>query len=160
VHTSRDLSRVSARLVDARVRLERALRGLTATNGCLGVKPEQAQCASRLLIEASIRSLRIAYTIEDTSAEVFQLQTSVLECLALGRLEPECTDPAAKRRPRIILTPRTIPARAFLHCRRSSARDRIASVPTPRRRARAAAVDAPRRISRGRAPPSASTCPL
>lgn len=160
VRTSRELCRVSARLADAKVRLERALRGLTATSGCFGAKPEQAECASRLLIEASVRSLRIACRIEDTSAEVFQLHTGVLECLDLGRLEPERADPAAKRRPRIILTPRTIPAREFLLCHRSSARDRIASVPTPRRRARVASADAPRRISRGRAPPSASTCPL
>jgi hypothetical protein len=160
VRTSRDLDRVSARLADARVRLDRALRGLTATSGYAGPKLEQTECASRLLTEAGLRSLRIAFSIDETSAEVFQLHTAVLECLQLGRLEPEPAAPAAKRLPRIILTPRTIPAREFLLCRRSSARDRIASVPTPRRRARVAAADAPRRISRGRAPPSGSTCPL
>jgi len=160
VRTSRDLRRATARLMEAAIRLRRAARRLSETSRCIGAEPERAGQAPELLSDASRRWDAIAELLYQTLEETFDLRIGVREGLEIGELVPERTGPAAKRLPRILLAPRTISAREFLLCRRSSARDRIALLPTPRRRARIAAVDAPRRISRGRAPPPASTCTL
>lgn len=158
VRTARDLHRAHVRLLHVIVRLKRAARRLTETSRCIEAEPERAAYASALLDDASRRWDAMVRLFETTVVQFVDLRVGVCEGLEYGELVPE--DPAVRRRPRIILAPRTISARAFLLFRRSSARARIASVPTPRRRARIAAVDAPRRISRGRAPPPASTCTI
>jgi len=157
VRTARDLHRAHLRLLNVIVRLKRAARRLREVSRCIDAEPERAGHVSELLSDASQRWDAMVRLFETTIVQFVDLRVGVLAGLAFGELVPE-PNPAARRGPRIILAPRTIAARAFLLFRRSSARARIASVPTPRRRARIAAVDAPRRISRGRAPPLASIC--
>jgi hypothetical protein len=159
IRTTRDLQRLSARLTGATARLARAVRGVGETAESLRLEPERAREAPRLLIDATTRWLVVAVALDNASAQLLSVQEGVLEGLCSGELTPEAG--ATKRLPRIIVTPRVISAREFLLCRRSSARDRIASIPARRRRtACRATTDAPRRISRGRAPPLSSTCVL
>ncbi len=159
IRTTRDLQRLSARLTGATARLARAVRYVGATTESLALEPERASEAPRLLIDATARWIQVAIALDDTSAQLLSVQEGVLEGLCSGELTPEAE--ATKRLPRIVVTPRVISARQFLLCRRSSARDRIASIPARRRRtACRATTDAPRRISRGRAPPLSSTCLL
>jgi len=129
------------------------------TSESMRLEPERACGAPRLLIDATARWVLVAVALDNTSAQLLSLQEGVLEGLCSGEITPEAE--ATKRLPRIVVTPRVISARDFLLCRRSSARDRIASIPARRRRtACRATTDAPRRISRGRAPPLSSTCLL
>jgi hypothetical protein len=159
IRTTRDLQRLSKRLTGATVRLSRAARGVGETAQSLLLEPERMSGAPRLLIDATARWLLVAMALDDASAQLLSVQEGVLEGLCSGEITPEAE--ATKRLPRIAVTPRVISAREFLLCRRSSARDRIASIPARRRRtACRATTDAPRRISRGRAPPLASTCLL
>jgi hypothetical protein len=140
-------------------RLARAVHCVGETTEALRLEPERASGAPPLLIDATARWIRAAVALDHTSAQLLSVQEGILAGLCSGELTPEAE--AAKRLPRITVTPRVISAREFLLCRRSSARDRIATIPARRRRtACRATTDAPRRISRGRAPPLSSTCLL
>jgi hypothetical protein len=158
IRTTRDLQRLSARLTGATARLARAVRCLDETTESLRLEPERASGAPLLLIEATHRWVLVAVALDDASAQLLSVEEGVLEGLCSGELTPEAE---SVKLPRIAVTPRVISAREFLLCRRSSARDRIASIPARRRRtACRATTEAPRRISRGRAPPLSSTCLL
>ncbi|HEX6160777.1 MAG TPA: hypothetical protein VF111_11465 [Thermoanaerobaculia bacterium] len=159
VRTTRDLHRLSGRLIDATKRLERAARGLGETSVAVLRAPEQAGQVPRLLFEATQRWGGTAALLADVSEHLFALQEAVLHELEVGHLVPEPQQP--KRRPRIATAPRINPAREFLLCRRARAHDRVASIPARRRRtACPATTEAPRRICRGRAPPVVSNCLL
>lgn len=157
VRATRELHRLSARLIAASVRLERAVRGLHETSDAVLLDPRRAREVPRLLAHATERWLRTAMALEEVSSELFALQESLLDDLESGRLAPETETP--RRRIRIVRRPSFV--RAFLRCRRSCAHDRIASLPARRRRtACRATTDAPRRICRGRAPPLLANCLL
>ena len=159
IRTTRDLQRLAARLQGAMRRLEEATHGFAETTDTLLREPEQIADAPRLLMDATGRRLLTAMALSDTSAQLCTVQEELLEDLLSGAIVPERETP--KRLPRIVAVPRLISARDFLLCRRSSAHDRIASIPARRRRtACRPAADAPRRISRGRAPPPVSNCLL
>lgn len=162
IRTSRRLYRASFGLLEAQARLSSAVRGLDTITEAARQAPEQAAEVPWLLLEATQRWVNLAGELAVMSNHLYGLHTDVTAGLKSGELVPEPLEPAAARRPRIIVTPRIISARAFLLHRRKSALDRIASIPARRRpAARISSTDAPRRISRGRAPPpSASTCRL
>jgi hypothetical protein len=153
IRTWRTLRRASDSLIEASIRLDVAV--------CIMLKPERADAAPELLNDATWRWIDASEDFRKVSAQLGELQAHLLESLEQGLIQPEPDEPAADRRPRIRIVPPAIPARSFLIYRRSTARDRIASVPLRRRpTAPAATGDAPRQISRGRAPPSASNCLL
>ncbi|HEY0158212.1 MAG TPA: hypothetical protein VGF28_13090 [Thermoanaerobaculia bacterium] len=159
IRTSRDLHRLSARLLDVCDRLRRAARCLGETTDSMTLAPERIHDAPRLLTEATLRWLLTARALSDSSSVIFTLHEGLLQDLRSGALTAEAETP--RRLPRIITVPRIISARDFLLCRRSSAHDRIATIPVRRRRtACRRTTDAPRRISRGRAPPRFSNCLL
>src|SRR5215203_215527 len=154
IATSRKLHRLSCRVQDAHAHLCSASRDLDAIAESASRAPELAAEVPMLLMEAAERWVDTARQIALTSNDLFGFHEEVLDGLRTGELVAE---PATARRPRIVVIPRLISARAFLLHRRKSALDRIASVPARRPpAARIASTDAPRRISRGRAPPSDS----
>ena len=153
IWTSQALRRASDRLIDASIRLDTAV--------CIMLAPEHAADeVQELLTTATWRWIDATAQWSGVSRQLRDLQESLHDSLEQGTVRPEPDHPA-DRRPRIVIVPRMIPARLFLIYRRSTARDRIASVPLRRRpKAPAATGDAPRQISRGRAPPLFSTCLL
>lgn len=159
IRTTRDLHRLSGRLLGAAIRLQRAARSLRETCVAMLVEPERAGEVPPLLNEATERLLLTGKFVDHTFVQLATLQDAILDDLEAGLLPPEAEQP--KRRPIISITPRIITARDFLLCRRMSAHDRIASIPVRRRPTVCrATTDAPRRICRGRAPPLFSTCLL
>jgi hypothetical protein len=159
LRTSRDLLRLGARLARASNGLMRAVRGLSDTTDSLMRAPEPVANAPLLLTEATVRWIRTAQALADSSSSLFDFHEDLLKSVRSGELVPEAETP--RRRPRIVGIQHLISARDFLLCRRSSAHDRIATIPARRRRtACPATADAPPRISRGRAPPSFSNCLL
>ena len=156
IGTSRKLNRVSCRILDAHAHLASASRDIDAVMKSAVLAPELAADVPMLLIEMTQQWVEVARQIALLSNDLFGFHEEVLDGLKSGELVPE---PPAARRPRIIVIPRLISARAFLLHRRKSALDRIASIPARRPpAARISSTDAPRRISRGRAPPSDSIC--
>jgi chromatin segregation and condensation protein Rec8/ScpA/Scc1 (kleisin family) len=152
IRTSQALRLASDKLIEASIRLDTAV--------CIIVKPNHADAAQELLNAETWRWIDAAEQFGRVSLELQEMQERLLESLEKGLVQPE-RDPATDRRPRIQIVPRTIPARSFLVYRRSTASNRIASVPLRRRpKAPAATGDAPRQISRGRAPPVVSNCLL
>ena len=156
IQTSRKLRRASGLLFRASVKLLRAACSLEET------KERVAECpptkgVPELVGFASTCWEQTMARFTETSAQLSDVRDELLEGLRTGRLVPEPVEPRAEPRPRIIIRipPLLIAARAFLLIRRSSVRDRLASVPVRRRRqALIVVTDAPRQISRGRAPPS------
>ena len=156
IQTSRELRRASHLLFRASVKLLAAGISLEETKDraaeCPPMEgvPELVDYASECWEEAMTRFM-------ETSEQLSRARRKLFHGLRSGRLMPEPIEPRTERRPRIIvrIPPLLIAARAFLLIRRSSVRDRIASVPVRRRRqALIVVTDAPRQISRGRAPPS------
>lgn len=138
----------------ASARLTKAAIALSQTNDSIACEPETAGEAMELTIRASERWINVAQTLSQAANEIFALHEDVLSGLASGELVPERPP---SRRPRIILTPRPAPVRAFLSVRLPRATDRVSLVLRRRRRAsRPAAVSVPRRTSQGRAPPFSS----
>lgn len=160
LRTSRRLHRASFGLLDAQAHISHAAQCLDAITESARQAPESAADVPWLLLEATQRWVNLAGELAVMSEHLFGIHTEIADGLKTGELVPEPVEPSA-RRPRIIVIPRIIFARAFLRHRRKSALDRIASVPVRRRpAARIASTEAPRQISRGRAPPSHSTCLL
>ena len=159
LRTVRDLDRLSAILIAASIRLDRAVRGLQQTSNALVRDPRRAADATRLLMQATQQWVQIAKALAEVSERLFTLQEGLVDDLESGRraMEPQVWP----RRRRRIAVHRIQFAREFLRSRRSRAHDRIASIPLRRRRtACRATTDAPRRICRGRAPPVSSNCLL
>jgi hypothetical protein len=153
VSASRNLHEASARLVDASTRLVRAAQELAATNECLRREPDETMLVPELLGHTAERWVETMTFLREAADGVFSLHEDVLLGLETGVLVPE--QPAAKRRPRIILAPRPVAMRAFLLHRQPRVVDRIAAILRRRRRTpRPASVRVPRRNLLGRAPPS------
>ena len=152
IRTSFRLHAASSRLCDASVRLQWALRELEVTTECLALEPESMTAeVPELLTQAAERWTKVTAWLEQASGVVFSIQKNVLHGLRTGELVPERL---SERRPRIILAPRPVPVRAFLHVRQPRVIDRIAPILRRRRRTpRPAAVRVPRRNLLGRAPP-------
>ncbi|HYC88579.1 MAG TPA: hypothetical protein VEO54_05160 [Thermoanaerobaculia bacterium] len=158
IHSTRNLRDAGGRLVTASRRLVRAAQQIAKTNECIGQEPEHAAGVPEILIRTTQRWVGTAALLQQATEEVFGLHAEVLECLKAGLYVPER---APGRRPRILLTPRPAPIRAFLRARRSRAADRISPVLQRRRRTpRPAALSVPPRTSQGRAPPFSPVCPL
>jgi hypothetical protein len=152
VSASRNLHEASGRLVDASARLTRAAQELVATNECLRREPDETMLVPELLAHTTERWLETMTWLREAADGVFSLHEDVLLGLETGVLVPE--QPAAKRRPRIILAPRPVAMRAFLLHRQPRVVDRIAAILRRRRRTpRPASVRVPRRNLLGRAPP-------
>ena len=152
VHAMWQLNRVSGWLTDASVQLGRAGFRLQDTNECLACAPEEgAGAPARIigetwrLIEATRELTTVLAHLDAVAARVFQ---RVLEAHGVDA------------RP-VIAAPPTAAARWFLQYCPPQPADRILFLLQRRRRpAPAVPTDAPRRVSRGRAPPFVSTCPL
>jgi hypothetical protein len=157
IRTSRKLARASGWLVAASAQLSIAARGFDETADQAVAAPQFASFVPDLLASATVAWLATTARLAEVSSELYGVHCELVDDLKSGRVLPERVETAADRRPRIIvrIPHLIIAARAFLLQRRSSVRDRIASVPVRRRRqALVVVTDAPRRISRGRAPPS------
>ena len=134
------------------------MQHITELDACIARDPENADGAPEILIETTERCVSMADWLYEVTDQVFAAQEEVLHGLASGTLVPE---PPPRRRPRIVLTPRPAPVRAFLRARLPRATDRISPVLRRRRRTpRPAAVTVPRRTSQGRAPPLSPVCPF
>jgi hypothetical protein len=157
--TSLKLHHATDLLMTASARLQRAVKGLGEANARAARHPERAAAAPALLIEAAARFVQVAGTLQVVAGQVFELHTEVLDGIKAGELVPE--PPPAPRRPRIVLTPRPAPVRAFLRARQPRVVDRISPLLQRRRRTRRpAALTVPQRTSQGRAPPLFPVCLL
>ncbi len=124
---------------------------LAQANAAIALDPETAGEAAEFVSRATARWIHVAETLSLASNEIHALHKDVVDGLTSGELVPERP---RERRPRIILTPRPAPVRAFLTVRLSRVADRISALLHRRRRTtRPRAVSVPRRTSQGRAPP-------
>lgn len=151
VRTSARLLEASGLLREATARLERAAQELAVTNECLRLEPANMDIAPELLFQAAGRWVEVTAALQQAAAGVFTLHDDVLLGVRTGVYVPERP---AERRPRIILTPRPAPVRAFLLLRQPRVVERIAPLLRRRRRTpRPASIRVPRRSLLGRAPP-------
>jgi hypothetical protein len=156
VRTARRLTGGARRLVAAGRRLLRASQELAAASACLERVPEQATVDAELLVELAAKRWQAASGyLKVVTGQMVVRQVEVLSGLACGALVPEHPSDS---RPRIVVTPRPAPVRAFLAVRRARVADRISLVLQRRRRTpRPAALTPPPRTAQGRAPPLSST---
>ncbi len=153
VGTSRDLRAASGLLVHASAYMRRAAEAIAEANASIAGEPDTASAVPNLLVHATERLIEVDEWLQQTADDVSMLQEDVLLALRVGLFVPEPERPAG-RRPRIRLTPRPVPIRAFLLLRQPRVVDRIAPILSRRRRTpRPAAVRVPRRSLLGRAPP-------
>jgi hypothetical protein len=151
VRTTIQLYRVSERLSAASTHLQWALHQLGAVNECIALDPESAVHVPELLFKVTGLWARITLWLKQASDDVFAIQENVLDGLESGALVPERP---AERRPRILVTPKPAPVRAFLRVRQPRVIQRISPLLRRRRRTRRpAALRVPRRNVQGRAPP-------
>jgi hypothetical protein len=148
--TSRQLLRVSVWLTRAGDQLGLAVHGLQETTDAAKRAPERAADAPQRLfvdtarwIDAAGRVAVLSNRLEEVYASLRALATRPCGIL----LESPRVDIALRS---ALAAPRRIPSRG-----------RLSVVPVRRRRhALSGAVDGARKVSRGRAPPSVSTCSL
>jgi len=155
---TRQLARVSGRLVEAAARLGRGVEYMKATNECLahapadpGDAPERMIGALDEWIDAASQIAMLSNRLEDTSARLLAyVKAGIAPALDLDDLfkkEGPAPKPIVFRLP----SPRVL----------SIENNRIFCIHVRRQRsARLTLAEAPRRIFRGRAPPLLSTCPL
>jgi hypothetical protein len=156
VRVSRNLQDASELLATATVRLGWAARNLAELTGCAAGDSATAQQVPEMVVNATARWVWTAARLAEAANDVFAMHGGVLQGLQTGALVPERP---ADRRPRVVLTPRPAPVRAFLRLRQPRVRDRIAPLLLRRRRTpRPAALRVPRRSVMGRAPPLFSVC--
>lgn len=156
VRTAQRLNGGARRLAAAELRLLQAERELAAARECVAREPERTAGDAPLIVElASERWQAVTNYLHYATTEVLLRQVEVLAGLACGALVPEHP---SERRPRIVVTPRPVPVRAFLAIRRTRVADRISAILQRRRRTpRPAALMVPPRTAQGRAPPLSST---
>jgi hypothetical protein len=155
VQMTRDFHRASKWLVEAMQYLQHGTGDLGETNESMLLAVDRADCVPALLMEQTGRWVETARELALVSNQIEALRGLPFDSIENFIPVPGRDDDG---RPRIIVAPRIIWARPFLLLRRSRVRDRFLSVFVRRRRTRTRrAADAPRRISRGRAPPFAST---
>jgi hypothetical protein len=151
---ARQLQRVSEWIDDASEQLGRAVRGLRQTTDSVARAPEQGAAAPALLIETARRWVDAAATLAALSDRLEETFARLRAAAERGILIVDRPESAPQSQPRF-----TAPRPAS---RRSCAGDRLttSSIRRPWPAPASRAVDAARRISRGRAPPFGSTCPL
>ena len=159
LRTARRLTRAIRQMVTASLRLFEARRELAEAQDCLDRSPERhTGDAQELLDLATERCRAVARGIRFAASEVVDVQRGVLAGFASGELVPEHPSDS---RPRITITPRPRPVRAFLAARQPRVSDRITPILLRRRRTLLPAeIRVPRRHLRGRAPPLSSICLL
>jgi len=155
---TRQLARVSDRLVEAAARLGRGVECMKATNDCVAHAPEDAGDAPERMIgaveewiDAASQIAMLSNRLEDTSARL-------LAYVKAGIAPPFDLDDLFKKEgpaPKPIVF--RIPSPRVL----SIENNRIFYIHVRRQRsARLTLAEAPRRIFRGRAPPLVATCSL
>jgi hypothetical protein len=159
LRTSQRLANALREIVFAAGQIARAERELEEVSRCLARAPELADEDTLLLVEMARERFEAALKwIQFVTREAALRQLHVLGGLTLGELAPEHPSDS---RPRIAVTPRPAPVRAFLAARLPRVTERITPVLQRRRRARRpAALSVPPRTSQGRAPPLSSTASL
>jgi hypothetical protein len=155
---TRQMQRVSGRLVEAVARLKRGAESMNATKDCVAHTPEDAGDAPERLIgamedwlDAATQIANLSDQIEDTSAVLAAYITSgmapPLDLDELFRKEGPAPKPIVFRLP----SPRVL----------SIENNRIFCIHVRRQQSvRLTLAEAPRRIFRGRAPPLVSICSL
>jgi hypothetical protein len=155
---TRQLARVSGRLIEAAGRLQRGAENMKATNNCVARAPADAGDAPERLIDAmdhwiaaAAQLAMLSNRLEDTSARLLAyMKAGIAPPLDLDKLFRK-EGPAPKRIVFRLPSPRVL----------SIENNRIFSIHVRRQRsARLTVAEAPRRIFRGRAPPLVSTCSL
>ncbi len=159
VRTAQRLKGGARQLVAAGLRLLRAEQELAAAAECVAREPELTAGDAPEIVElASERCQAVTNYLHYVTKEVLLRQVEVLAGLACGALVPEHP---SDRRPRIVVTPRAVPVRAFLAARQPRVADRISAILQRRRRIpRPAALTVPPRTCQGRAPPLVSISSL
>lgn len=159
LRTLQRLSNALREIVFAAGQIVRAGQELDEVARCLARAPELADEDTLLVVELATERFNAALKwIQFVTKEAALRQLQGIAGLALGELEPEHPSDS---RPRIAVTPRPAPVRAFLAARLPRATDRITPVLQRRRRARRpAALSVPPRTSQGRAPPLSSIASL
>jgi len=159
IPAARRLLRLPRQLGTAQAMLDRAVLRLQGVRDLTALEPHCAAGAREELTRAAARWIQASAILLLLSERACQTLVQVREALDAAP-EPddaELTD--GSDRPPIPHPYLDRLLRSFLRRRRSRARERL----RPWRRRRSAPLrttDAPRRISRGRAPPLSSTCPL
>ena len=144
VRVGRWIARATAQLGRARSRLHDTLESIERA-------PHEGWGAPGPMFEATQQWIVAASRLAVTSELLEALMAEVLRYAKEGVVDP---------RP-VVATPRPAAARWFLRYCPPLPSGRIQILLQRRRRpARTAPADAPRRVSRGRAPPFLSTCPL
>ena len=154
---TRQLVRVSGRLVQAAARLGRGAECWNATNDCIAYAPADAGGAPERMIaaigdwiDAATQLAMLSNRLEDTSARLLayiKVDTGPLDLETLLKKEGPAPKPIVFR----------LPSARVL----SIENNRIFCIHVRRQRsARPTVAEAPRRIFRGRAPPLVSTCSL
>ena len=145
------LLRVSRWLDVAVAQLERAGFCLQDTERSLLLAPEEGEGAPRMVCEAARQLIDAAIRILATQERLEILMAEALRSVTEGVVDPRPVVPA----------PRPAAARWYLRYCPAPPSNRIRILLQRRRRpACTASADAPRRVSRGRAPPFVSACPL
>ena len=150
-YTTVQLLRASRWLGIAAARLERAGIRLQDTHQSLALAPEEGQGAPEMVFVATQQWIIATARLLAAQSQFDMLMAEVYPSAKNGVVDP---------RP-IVAAPRPARMRWFLRYCPPLPSNRIRILLQRRRRpACTAPADAPRRVSRGRAPPFASTCPL
>jgi hypothetical protein len=155
---TRQMRRVSGRLVQAVARLKRGAESIKAVNDCVAHTPEAAGDAPERLIGAMEGWLYAAAEIADLSDRIEDTSATLAAYITSGMAPPlDLDELLEKERPIRKLIVFRLPAPRVL----SIENDRIFRIHVRRQRSvRLTVAEAPRRIFRGRAPPLVSTCSL
>jgi len=149
--TTVQLLRVSRWLAAAAAHLQRAEIRLQDTQQSLALAPEEGRGAPEMVIAATQQWVAATSRLLAAQDRLEVLMAEVLRSAQEGAVDP---------RP-VLPTRRPAAARWFLRYCPLPPSNRIRILLQRRRRpACTAPADAPRRVSRGRAPPFVSTCPL
>ncbi|HEY6136875.1 MAG TPA: hypothetical protein VI670_03840 [Thermoanaerobaculia bacterium] len=149
--TTVQLLRVSRWLAAATAHLRRAEIRLQDTQQSLALAPEEGRGAPEMVFAATQQWIVATARLLAAQDRLEMVMAEVLRSAKAGVVDPRPAMPA----------PRPAAARWFLRYCPSPPGNRIRILLQRRRRpACTAPADAPRRVSRGRAPPFDSTCPL
>ena len=156
---TRQLQRVYGWLDEVNQQLGHGVEGLRATTDHVALAPAYAADAPRLLIDATVRWIGAAAKLAALSDRLDGSWDALVAYVKGGKAPLDLSELFRKPGPapkRICFVVRR-PSLKFLSCESR----RVFCIHVRRQRsARLTVAEAPRRISRGRAPPSVSTCSL
>ena len=157
LRATRQLEHVSARLVKVTARLQRGVDSLNEANYRLALSPFDAGDAPGRLIEATERWIDAATRLAVLSNRLDDTFSGVLDDVKGGDAPLDLDELLGNDGP----TPRRITTHSRVATLVSLENSRIFCIHLRRRRSpRLTVAEAPKRVSRGRAPPIVSTCPL